>query len=215
MWTLTQRADMPDLAAANTQMLEDLENGASGISLVLPGSVNAGSHGVAVSDAKSLERLFDGVELDFISVRLDAGRNGRDLALLVLGEYKRRLLDLSRCRLDLGLDPLGALALNGRIVNRAELARRAGEMFTTAKSMDQTGASSVQTRAPITVQGVPKRRNWPSPSPRRSTICACSKKRDRTRNVRAAHLHADDGRCRPVPDHGQAARRPPDVVACA
>lgn len=139
MWTLTQRADMPDLAAANSQMLEDLENGASGISLVLPGSVSAGAQGVAVRDAKSLERLFDGVELDFISLRLDAGKNGRDLALAVLDEYKRRLLDLSRCRLDLGLDPLGALALNGRIVNRAELARRAGDMFSTAKSMDQAG----------------------------------------------------------------------------
>jgi methylmalonyl-CoA mutase len=79
------------------------------------------------------------VELDFISLRLDAGKHGRDLAMLVLDEYKRRLLDLSRCRLDLGLDPLGALALNGRIVNRAELSRRAGEMFTTAKSMDQAG----------------------------------------------------------------------------
>jgi methylmalonyl-CoA mutase len=139
MWTLTQRADMPDIAAANAQILEDLENGASGVSLVLPGSVTAGAHGVAVTDAKSLERLFDGVELDFISLRLDAGSNGRDLAMLVLDEYKRRLLDLSRCRLDLGLDPLGALALNGRIVNRAELSRRAGEMFTTAKSMDQAG----------------------------------------------------------------------------
>mgnify|MGYP001812294167 CR=1 FL=1 len=139
MWTLTQRADMPDVAAANAQILEDLENGASGLSLVLPGSVTAGAHGVAVTDARSLERLFDGVELDFISLRLDAGKHGRDLAMLVLDEYKRRLLDLSRCRLDLGLDPLGALALNGSIVNRAELSRRAGEMFTTAKSMDQTG----------------------------------------------------------------------------
>jgi hypothetical protein len=117
------------------------------------------------------------VELDFISLRLDAGKHGRDLAMLVLDEYKRRLLDLSRCRLDLGLDPLGALALNGSIVNRAELSRRAGEMFTTAKSMDQTGASSAPIPAPITVQGVPKRRNWPSPLPRLSITCACWKKR--------------------------------------
>jgi methylmalonyl-CoA mutase len=148
MWTLTQRADMPDIAAANARILEDLENGASGLSLVLPGSVTAGAHGVAVTDARSLERLFDAVELDFISLRLDAGKHGRDLAMLVLDEYKRRLLDLSRCRLDLGLDPLGALALNGSIVNRAELSRRAGEMFTTAKSMDQTrGIFCADTRA--------------------------------------------------------------------
>ncbi|MEE4236430.1 MAG: methylmalonyl-CoA mutase family protein [Anderseniella sp.] len=138
-WTLVQRADMPDLAAANTQMLDDLTNGATGIALVIPGSVTAGAHGVAISDARSVERVFDGVELDFISLRLDGGRNGRDLALLVLDEYKRRLLDLSRCRLDLGLDPLGALALNGRIVNRKELASRAGDMFAKARKLDHKG----------------------------------------------------------------------------
>jgi methylmalonyl-CoA mutase len=138
-WTLVQRADMPDLAAANTQMLDDLTNGATGIALVIPGSVTAGAHGVAISDARSVERVFDGVELDFISLRLDGGRNGRDLALLVLDEYKRRLLDLSRCRLDLGLDPFGALALNGRIVNRKELASRAGGMFAKARKLDHKG----------------------------------------------------------------------------
>ena len=138
-WVLTQRADMPDLAAANTQMLDDLLNGATGLALVIPGSVTAGAHGVAITDAKSVERVFDGVELDFISLRLDGGRNGRDLALAVLDEYKRRLLDLSRCRLDLGLDPLGALALNGRIVNRIELASRAGDMFRRAQAMDHKG----------------------------------------------------------------------------
>ncbi len=138
-WTLSQRADMPDLAAANAQMLDDLQNGATGLALVIPGSVTAGSHGVAVTDAKSVERVFEGVELDFISLRLDGGRNGRDLALLVLDEYKRRLLDLSRCHLELGLDPLGALALNGRIVNRKELASRAGDMFNRALGMDHKG----------------------------------------------------------------------------
>ncbi len=138
-WILAQRADMPDLAAANAQMLDDLQNGATGLALVIPGSVTAGSHGVAVSDARSVERVFDGVELDFISLRLDAGRNGRDLALLVLDEYRRRLLDLSRCRLDLGLDPLGALAFNGRIVNRKELASRAGDMLNRAIGMDHKG----------------------------------------------------------------------------
>ncbi len=34
-WTLTQRADMPDLAAANAQMLDDLANGATGLALVI------------------------------------------------------------------------------------------------------------------------------------------------------------------------------------
>jgi methylmalonyl-CoA mutase len=138
-WTLTQRADMPDVAAANTQMLEDLENAATGISLVSPGTVTSGAAGVAITDAKSVRRLFEGIELDLISLRLDGGRNGRDLALLVLEEYKRRRLDLSRCNLTLGLDPLGAFALGGKLTGREELTRRFGDMFTQMTDADHQG----------------------------------------------------------------------------
>ncbi len=138
-WTLVQRADMPDVTAANTQMLDDLTNGASGISLVLPGSISAGGFGVAVTEARSVQRLFEGVELDLIDLRLDGGRHGRDLALLVLDEYKRRRLDLSRCSLTLGLDPLGAYAHGGKVTERSELSRRFGDMFTLATSADHQG----------------------------------------------------------------------------
>ena len=138
-WTLVQRSDMPEIAAANTQMLDDLANGASGISLVLPGSISAGTSGVAITDTRSVQRLFEGVELDLIDLRLDGGRYGRDLALLVLDEYKRRRLDLSRCRLTLGLDPLGAFAHGGKVTERNELSRRFGEMFALATSADHQG----------------------------------------------------------------------------
>ncbi|MGB7205007.1 MAG: methylmalonyl-CoA mutase family protein, partial [Anderseniella sp.] len=70
----------------------------------------------------------------------DGGRNGRDLALLVLDEYKRRRLDLSRCTLDLGLDPLGAFAYGGKLTERKELTRRFGDMFNTAIDADHMGS---------------------------------------------------------------------------
>lgn len=138
-WALVQRADMPDISAANSQMLEDLMSGATGISLIAPGGVSAGEAGVAVTDGRSLQRLFEGVELDLIDLRLDAGRYGRDLALLVLDEYKRRRLDLSRCRLTLGLDPLGAFAHAGKVTERKELSRRFGDMFKLASNLDHQG----------------------------------------------------------------------------
>jgi len=138
-WTLVQRSDMPELAAANTQMLDDLTNGASGISLVLPGSISAGTAGVAVTDTRSVQRLFDGVELDLVDLRLDGGRHGRDLALLILDEYKRRRLDLARCSLTLGLDPLGAYAHGGKVTERGELSRRFGDMFKLASNADHQG----------------------------------------------------------------------------
>jgi methylmalonyl-CoA mutase len=37
-WTVMQRVDHPDPAAANAQALQDLENGATGLTLVMAGS---------------------------------------------------------------------------------------------------------------------------------------------------------------------------------
>ena len=48
-WTLMQRVDHPDPAAANRQALEDLENGAPGLTLVFAGSLNANGYGLDAS----------------------------------------------------------------------------------------------------------------------------------------------------------------------
>src|ERR1700687_4929868 len=48
-WTLMQRIDHPDPKAANAQVLEDLENGATGLTLVFAGSLNANGYGLAAS----------------------------------------------------------------------------------------------------------------------------------------------------------------------
>ena len=45
-WTIMQRVDHPDPAAANAQALQDLENGASGLTLVFAGSLNANGYGL-------------------------------------------------------------------------------------------------------------------------------------------------------------------------
>src|ERR1700687_1829654 len=45
-WTLMQRVDHPDPAAANAQALQDLENGANGLTLVFAGSLNANGYGL-------------------------------------------------------------------------------------------------------------------------------------------------------------------------
>src|SRR5215813_7073239 len=42
-WEIMQRVDHPDAAAANAQALQDLENGANGLSLVFAGA--NGAHG--------------------------------------------------------------------------------------------------------------------------------------------------------------------------
>jgi methylmalonyl-CoA mutase len=126
-WTIMQRVDIPDVARANAQAREDLENGAGGLVLVWPGSVSAGDHGVAVANLDDLKRLTDGIELDLIALRLDAGGFGNRTARLVLGLCEARNLDLARCDVAFGLDPLSAFALTGRASDGAALKRDLAE----------------------------------------------------------------------------------------
>ena len=120
-WTIMQRVDIPDLQHANAQAHEDLENGAGGLVLVWPGSVAAGAHGIAVATLDDLERLTDRIDLDLISLRLDAGGYGRQAADLLLGLYQARNLDPARCDIAFGLDPLAGFALTGRTGDEAAL----------------------------------------------------------------------------------------------
>jgi methylmalonyl-CoA mutase len=138
-WDIVQRADIPDIAVANRQMLEDLAGGASGIALVLPGAVTAGAHGVPVSSLNDLERLFEGVELDLISLRLDGGKASRGLVEDLFGLYASRNLDLSRCRLNLGLEPISALAFSNSLDGHKSLVERMGKRLTMSTEHGHSG----------------------------------------------------------------------------
>src|SRR5882762_7281897 len=54
-WVVMQRVDHPDPAAANEQALHDLENGATGLTIVFAGSLNADGYGLD-SSIETLER---------------------------------------------------------------------------------------------------------------------------------------------------------------
>jgi methylmalonyl-CoA mutase len=122
-WTILQRLDIPDVARGRAQAREDLDNGAGGLVLVWPGSVNAGRHGIAVSTLDDLQRLTERVDLDLIALRLDAGAFAAQAIELVLDLYEARNLDLARCDISFGLDPLAALALTGRGADEAALGK--------------------------------------------------------------------------------------------
>ena len=62
-WALMQRVDHPDPAAANKQALDDLMNGATGLTVVMAGSVSANGYGLDAS-AATIERVFKDIELD-------------------------------------------------------------------------------------------------------------------------------------------------------
>ncbi|NBJ11453.1 methylmalonyl-CoA mutase subunit beta [Microvirga arsenatis] len=114
-WRVSQRVDHPDPAKANELALIDLEGGADALTLVTRNAPAARGFGVAIDAVDDLDRALGGVMLDLIHLRVDAGGHGRHMAALVLALARRRGHRPSDLSLDLGLDPIGAMAAQGRM----------------------------------------------------------------------------------------------------
>jgi len=113
-WSIVQRVDHPDPAAANALALADLENGATGLSLVLPEAPAAYGAGLGAYDVADLDRTLQGVHLEFLDLSLEAGANGAAAAALFAALCKARGLEPASLRVCFGLDPLGAAAASGK-----------------------------------------------------------------------------------------------------
>jgi methylmalonyl-CoA mutase len=112
-WTLMQRVDHPDPAAANTQALEDLENGANGLTLVFAGSVSANGYGLDAAPA-TLARVLDGVALDTgITIDFNLSPPTRDAVRHFAGLVKSRGLAPASVDLRASINPLGGFAASG------------------------------------------------------------------------------------------------------
>ncbi|HEX9469215.1 MAG TPA: methylmalonyl-CoA mutase family protein, partial [Bradyrhizobium sp.] len=112
-WQIMQRIDHPDAAMANAQALHDLENGATGLTLVFAGANGAYGFGLEPS-AEAVEKVLDGVFIDAgISIELQVGPQSRMAATYVAEHAKRKGLDLAACNIRFGLDPIGACAVWG------------------------------------------------------------------------------------------------------
>jgi len=138
-WKIVQRTDIPDFTTANSQILDDLLNGATGISVVLPGGATAGSYGVPVYSANDFKRLTKDVELDLISLRLDGGRHGLKVGRHVLEVYQDRNLDLSRCDLTLAIDPVTGFALSGSSIGLNDLSNQMTDVLEQARNGGHQG----------------------------------------------------------------------------
>jgi methylmalonyl-CoA mutase len=114
-WQIMQRVDHPDSAAANAQALIDLENGATGLSLVFADS--AGAYGYGLDGGRpTVTRVFDGIHVDAgIALELDQGQNHAEAATAVAAYVRKRGVDPAATRIRFGLDPLGAAAMEGRM----------------------------------------------------------------------------------------------------
>src|SRR5712672_3697609 len=112
-WQIMQRIDHPDAAIANAQALHDLENGATGLTLVFAGANVAYGFGLEPS-AEAIAKVLDGVFIDAgISIELQIGPQSRMAAIHVAEYVKRGGLNPAACDIRFGLDPLGACAVWG------------------------------------------------------------------------------------------------------
>jgi methylmalonyl-CoA mutase len=112
-WTLMQRIDHPDPAAANTQALQDLENGATGLTLVFAGSLNANGYGLDASP-ETMARVLDGVMLDAgITIDFNLSPATRTAVQHFAEFVKSRKLPADAVDMRASINPIGGLAATG------------------------------------------------------------------------------------------------------
>jgi len=112
-WTLMQRVDHPDPAAANAQALQDLENGATGLTLVMAGSINANGYGLDPSPV-TLARVFDGIELDAgITIDFNLSPPTRNVVQTFAALVKKRKIAPEAVDLRVSINPIGGFAASG------------------------------------------------------------------------------------------------------
>jgi len=111
-WSIMQRVDNPDAPQANAQALNDLETGATGLTLVFENAI--GSHGFGLpAKAGFIEEILRGIYLDAgIDIALDCGPRGRDAAHAFADACKALGFPPNTIRVRFGLNPVGT---GGRI----------------------------------------------------------------------------------------------------
>src|SRR5437764_1389846 len=115
-WAVMQRVDHPDPAAANEQALHDLENGATGLTIVCTDSINANGYGLD-SSVETLERVLDGIYLDAgVAIDFNVAAETRDAAKSFATLVKRRGLAPEAVEMRAALNPLGHMAATGNTV---------------------------------------------------------------------------------------------------
>ena len=111
-WALMQRVDHPDPAEANKQALIDLENGATGLSLVFAGSIGANGYGLVGSE-QTIARALDNVWLDAVAIETDFSAQEKEAGLNLAKAVKARGIDAAKTQIRFAHDPLGLMARNG------------------------------------------------------------------------------------------------------
>ena len=120
-WTIAQSAAHPAPKTANSRLLEDLTEGATGCFVELAGTSR---RGVCVEWLHDLDALLDGVYLDAIPIAFGTGANGLPLAATFVALCRERDVDPARVAAHFGMDPIATLAAGGALPGDMSDARR-------------------------------------------------------------------------------------------
>jgi methylmalonyl-CoA mutase len=112
-WTISQRMDHPEPETANQMARADLIGGADALTLTVSQAHSARGFGVWIDGERDLDAALAGIDLDLISLRLDAGPCALDIAPAFASMARTRSLTSAALDVDFGHDPAGNLARTG------------------------------------------------------------------------------------------------------
>jgi len=137
-WDIRQLHTHPDPEVANEEMLEDLRGGVTSLALRIAAP---GQSGIELPEMSAMERLLDGVMLDFAPVSLLAGCRAVEAGRMLQSIWTKNGISPAEARGAFNLDPVGILARSGAL----------------PVAMDQALAETVRFAAPA-------RAAWPNVS---------------------------------------------------
>jgi len=113
-WQILQRVDHPDPVAAAEEARHELENGAGGICVVFARAIGARGYGL-YPDETAIRSLFDSLTTDHgVAIEFEPGPQAGQTVKALADLLVRRGIPPERTAIRFGIDPLGALAVNGR-----------------------------------------------------------------------------------------------------
>ena len=112
-WTLSQRMDHPEPETANSMARADLIGGTDALTITVANAPAARGFGVRIETERDLDAALVGIDLDLISLRIDAGARALDLAPHFAAIARSRSLTSASLDVDFGHDPVGHLARTG------------------------------------------------------------------------------------------------------